>query len=57
LIGSDPRVASNASAAAMWARTWTLSSDEPRARIRSPTTTGSNGGEVHSSTGSDGWTS
>ena len=57
LTGSRPRVARIAPAAITWAWIWPLSSAAPRARIRSPTTTGSNGGEVHRSSGSTGWTS
>ncbi len=57
LIGKPPRVASRAWAAITWAWIWPLSSAAPRASSRSPTTTGSNGGEVHRSSGSTGWTS
>jgi len=57
LTGSLPRVARSAAAAITWAWSWPLSSAAPRASKRSPMTTGSNGGEVHRSSGSTGWTS
>ena len=57
LTGKPPRVARTAAADIRWAWTWPLSSAAPRASIRPSTTTGSNGGDVHRSSGSTGWTS
>ena len=53
LTGKRPAVARIAAAAITWAWIWPLSSAAPRASIRSSTTTGSNGGDVHSSSGID----
>ncbi len=57
LTGRRPSVASRPRTASSWNMTWPLSSIDPLARSSPSTTTGSNGGECHSSRGSTGWTS